>query len=126
MKKDHHQSLSTGKYVAGFILAIILTLISFIPVIMDMMVSWTISAKILYLMGFGLLQIIVQVVYFLHLNEGVDAKWNIGTLFFALGCVMIIIGGTWWAIQHLNYNMMGGSGRIIIPQPIENEHFPAE
>ncbi|WP_142416251.1 cytochrome o ubiquinol oxidase subunit IV [Bartonella massiliensis] len=107
---------STGSYLIGFILAVFFTLGSFIPVMYGMMESWAISTKVAYLIGMALIQIIVQIVFFLHLNSGPDAKWNLSALWFAAICVFLIIGGTWWAISHLNYNMMGGSGRVIEPE----------
>ncbi|WP_246257560.1 cytochrome o ubiquinol oxidase subunit IV, partial [Bartonella gabonensis] len=107
---------STGSYLVGFILAVFFTLSSFIPVMYGMMESWAISTKVAYLIGMAIIQIIVQIVFFLHLNSGPDAKWNLSALWFAAICVFVIIGGTWWAISHLNYNMMGGSGRVIEPE----------
>ncbi|WP_244979335.1 cytochrome o ubiquinol oxidase subunit IV [Bartonella queenslandensis] len=107
---------SVGSYLVGFILAVFFTLGSFIPVMYGMMESWAISTKVIYLIGMALIQIIVQIVFFLHLNSGPDAKWNLSALWFAAICVFIVIGGTWWAISHLNYNMMGGSGRVIEPE----------
>ncbi|KEC56191.1 cytochrome o ubiquinol oxidase subunit IV, partial [Bartonella koehlerae] len=111
----HHEthSSSSGSYLIGFILAVFFTLGSFIPVMYGMMDSWAISTKVVYLIGMAIIQIIVQIVFFLHLNSGPDAKWNLSALWFAVICVFVIIGGTWWAISHLNYNMMGGSGRVI-------------
>ncbi|WP_455474247.1 cytochrome o ubiquinol oxidase subunit IV [Bartonella sp. B30(2025)] len=110
---DKTHDPSTGSYFIGFILAVLFTLGSFLPVLYGMMDSWVISTKVIYLIGMALLQIAVQIVFFLHLNSGPDAKWNLAALWFTVVCVFIIIGGTWWAISHLNYNMMGGSGRII-------------
>ncbi|UTO28510.1 cytochrome o ubiquinol oxidase subunit IV [Bartonella harrusi] len=111
---------STGSYLIGFILAVFFTMGSFIPVMYGMMESWAISTKVVYLIGMAIIQIIVQIVFFLHLNSGPDAKWNLSALWFAVICVFIIIGGTWWAISHLNYNMMGGSGRVIEPEILSN------
>lgn len=116
-KNDHGISL-TG-YLLGFVLSVILTLLSFIPVMKDMIHDWTVSGKILYLIGMGVIQILVQSFYFLHLQDGEDANWKVGTYGFGFTCVVIIIGGTWWAMQHLNYNMMGGSGRIVTPPLIQ-------
>ncbi len=107
---------STGSYLVGFILAVFFTLGSFIPVMCGMMESWAVSTKVAYLIGMAIIQIVVQIVFFLHLSSGPDAKWNLSALWFAAICVFIIIGGTWWAISHLNYNMMGGSGRVIEPE----------
>lgn len=115
MQKEIHGP-STGSYLVGFILAVLFTLGSFIPVMYGMMESWAISTKVSYLIGMAIIQIIVQIVFFLHLNSGPDAKWNLASLWFVVVCVFIIVGGTWWAISHLNYNMMGGSGRIIEPE----------
>ncbi|QEE08436.1 cytochrome o ubiquinol oxidase subunit IV [Bartonella kosoyi] len=115
MQNETH-SPSTGSYLVGFILAVFFTLGSFIPVMYGMMESWAISTKVAYLIGMAIIQIIVQIVFFLHLNSGPDAKWNLSALWFAAICVFVIIGGTWWAISHLNYNMMGGSGRVIEPE----------
>ncbi|WP_455482077.1 cytochrome o ubiquinol oxidase subunit IV [Bartonella sp. B35(2025)] len=112
-------SSSTGSYLVGFILAVFFTLGSFIPVMYGMMESWLVSTKVMYLIGMALIQIIVQIVFFLHLNSGPDAKWNLSALWFASICVFIIIGGTWWAMWRFNYNMMGGSGRVIEPEMSE-------
>nr|CBI80167.1 Cytochrome o ubiquinol oxidase protein cyoD (modular protein) [Bartonella sp. 1-1C] len=111
--KNHEPSI--GSYLVGFILAVLFTLGSFIPVMYGLLDSWAISTKVIYLIGMALIQIIVQIVFFLHLNSGPDARWNLTALLFTAMCAFIIIGGTWWAISHLNYNMMGGSGRIVEP-----------
>lgn len=111
--------VTTGKYMVGFILAIILTLASFIPVMQGMLDNWAVSTKVIYLIGMAVIQMVVQIVFFLHLNEGPDAKWLVGSMWFGALCVVIIIGGTWWAISHLNYNMMGGSGRIVQPDLVD-------
>ncbi|BBL52855.1 hypothetical protein MF1_01130 [Bartonella quintana] len=118
---------STGSYFVGFILAVFFTLGSFIPVMYGMMESWAISTKVAYLIGMAIIQIIVQIVFFLHLNAGPDAKWNLSALWFAAICVFVIIGGTWWAISHLNYNMMGSSGRVIEPEKqLSGENIPVQ
>lgn len=111
---DH--GVSTGHYLIGFILCVLLTLASFVPVMNHWLDEWAVSTKVIYLIGMALIQIFVQIAFFLHLTSGPDASWNVGTMWFAAICVFIIIGGTWSAISHLNYNMMGGSGRIIEPE----------
>ncbi|MCZ2203410.1 cytochrome o ubiquinol oxidase subunit IV [Bartonella sp. A05] len=120
----HHKTHdpSTGSYIVGFILAVIFTLASFIPVMYGMLEGWAVSTKVIYLIGMALIQIVIQIVFFLHLNSGPDAKWNLISLCFGAMCVFIIIGGTWWAISYLNYNMMGGSGRIVEPKISEEVH----
>ncbi|WP_244428459.1 cytochrome o ubiquinol oxidase subunit IV [Bartonella bovis] len=116
---DKIHNPSTSSYLVGFILAVFFTLGSFIPVMYGLLDSWAVSTKVIYLIGMALIQIVVQIIFFLHLNSAPDARWNWITLWFAAMCVFIIIGGTWWAISHLNYNMMGGSGRIVVPEILE-------
>lgn len=106
---------SNGKYMVGFVLAVILTLLSFIPVMNGYLNDLSTTFKVLYLIGLAVIQIVVQIVFFLHLNHGPDAKWLVGTMWFGALCVLIIIGGSWWALNHLNWNMSGGSGRIVRP-----------
>jgi len=115
----HHTQESHGisakNYIIGFVLAVIMTMLSFLPVMMNLFdfLSWSISAKVMYLLGFALIQMAMQIAFFLHLNEGPDAKWNVATMWISVLIVLIIIVGTWVTMQHLNYNMMGGSGRVI-------------
>ncbi|OPB31070.1 cytochrome o ubiquinol oxidase subunit IV [Bartonella sp. AR 15-3] len=125
---DKNHDPGIGSYLVGFILSVLFTLGSFIPVMYGLLDSWAISTKVIYLIGMALIQIIIQIVFFLHLSSGPDAKWNLAALLFAAMCVFIIIGGTWWAISHLNYNMMGSSGRIVEPDinaTISEERFIA-
>jgi len=112
--QDSH-TVSPKNYIIGFVLAVILTMLSFLPVMFNLFdfINWSVSAKVAYLLGFALIQMAMQIVFFLHLNEGSDAKWNIGTMWISVLIVLIIIAGTWVTMQHLNYNMMGGSGRVI-------------
>lgn len=139
MSVETHEAhgASVVKYILGFILSVILTLLAFGAVMMHWMDDWSISGKVVFLLGLAVIQMIVQIGFFLHLNEGPDAKWNIITMWVAIVCVLIIIAGTWLTMQHLNYNMIGGSGRVIrsdviyyqtepqSPAPAEPEAKPA-
>lgn len=115
MSAQTHTAHEAGvvKYILGFILSAVLTLIAFSAVMLHWMDSWSISSKVIFLLGLAVIQMMVQIVFFLHLNEGPDAKWNIISMWVAITCVLIIIVGTWLTMQHLNYNMIGGSGRVI-------------
>ncbi|RCL03124.1 MAG: cytochrome o ubiquinol oxidase operon protein cyoD [Candidatus Tokpelaia sp. JSC189] len=112
IQTHHAHRASVGKYITGFILSVILTLVAFLSVMLHWIDGWSISAKVLLLLCLAIIQMTVQIIFFLHLNEGPDANWNIGTMWIAIVCVFIIIAGTWKTMQYLNYNMMGGSGRV--------------
>jgi len=104
--------VTVAKYLIGFVVSVILTLAAFIPVMHNWVADWSSSAKVLYLLGLALVQMMVQITFFLHLTDGPDAKYNIITMWAAIVCVFIIIAGTWWVMWHLNYQVMGGAGRI--------------
>ncbi|RCL01314.1 MAG: cytochrome o ubiquinol oxidase operon protein cyoD [Candidatus Tokpelaia sp. JSC085] len=135
MKATTNHGISVTKYMLGFILSVILTLLAFSAVMMGWIDQWLTGTKIIFLLGLAVIQMLVQIVFFLHLDEGPDAQWNIRSMWLAASCVLIIIAGTWMTMRHLNYNMMGGSGRVIrsdvlypailSPQSPQNER-PAE
>lgn len=109
-QKKHDNS--TSQYVIGFILSVVLTAASFVPIMAGWLDDWHVSAKVIYLLGLAFIQMAVQIVYFLHLSDGPDAKWNITSLLITVVGAFIIIFGSWWTMFYLNYNMMGGSGRV--------------
>lgn len=91
-------------YAAGFALSVILTAIPF----------WLVMAKVitdrptavLVLGGFAVVQILVHMVYFLHMNGKVEKGWTLLSTIFTLVFVAIAITGTLWVMFHMNANMM--------------------
>jgi len=106
---DHagHGSHSTFKgYATGFVLAVILTIIPF----------WLVMAKVfdkssttgLVLLGIGAVQIVVHMIYFLHMNTKSEHGWSMLALIFTVMLVVIMLSGSLWVMYHLNHNMMPG------------------
>jgi cytochrome o ubiquinol oxidase subunit IV len=50
-------------------------------------------------------QLIVQLFFFLHLGSGSGKSWKIGALISTIILVLIIVLGSLWIMEHLNYNM---------------------
>ncbi len=96
-----HGSLKT--YLTGFILSIILTVVPFALVMSGGVsretVVWTIVA-------FAVVQIVVHLVCFLHMNTSSEEGWNFYAIIFALIVIVILVGGSLWIMHHLNANMM--------------------
>ena len=106
---DHHDdgpvSHSTFKgYMTGFVLAVILTAIPF----------WLVMAKVfdkpnttaLVILAFAVVQIVVHMVYFLHMDAKSEGGWNMLALIFTLVVVVITLAGSLWVMYHMNTNMM--------------------
>ncbi|OWQ93793.1 cytochrome o ubiquinol oxidase subunit IV [Roseateles aquatilis] len=91
-------------YVIGFILAVVLTVIPF----------WLVMAKVipsssttgLVLLGFAAVQMVVHMVYFLHMNSKVEGGWSMLSMIFTIAVVVIMLAGSIWVMFHLNANMM--------------------
>ncbi|HEX2011428.1 MAG TPA: cytochrome o ubiquinol oxidase subunit IV [Roseateles sp.] len=90
-------------YAVGFLLSAILTIIPF----------WLVMAKVLpadmtklIILGFAAVQIVVQMVYFLHMNGKVEGGWSMLSLIFTVVFVVIILAGSVWVMYHMNTNMM--------------------
>lgn len=110
---DHHDHDSHGEghtpvtlkgYVIGFVLSVILTAIPFWLVMGDVIADSTTTAIVI--LGFAAVQIVVHMIYFLHLNAKSEGGWNMLALIFTLVIVGITLAGSLWVMHHLNANMM--------------------
>lgn len=90
--------------MTGFILSVILTAIPFWLVMTGVLESKLLTAVLV--MGIGIVQIFVHMVYFLHMNPRSEGGWTLMALIFTLIIVGIAIAGSLWVMHHLNANMM--------------------
>jgi cytochrome o ubiquinol oxidase operon protein cyoD len=100
---DHAPSTLKG-YTTGFILSVILTAIPFWIVMGKVFESSTTTA--LVILAFGAVQIVVHMIYFLHMNAKSEGGWNMLALIFTLVLVVITLAGSLWVMFHMNTNMM--------------------
>jgi cytochrome o ubiquinol oxidase operon protein cyoD len=90
-------------YLTGFALSVVLTAIPF----------WLVMAKVLpssltapLILAFAAVQMIVHMVYFLHLNAKVEGGWSLLALLFTGALVVILLAGSVWVMYNMNANMM--------------------
>jgi cytochrome o ubiquinol oxidase operon protein cyoD len=89
-------------YTVGFVLAVVLTIASF--VVSQTNLLWAPGIPVgLVVLAFA--QIGVHLVFFLHIGTGPDHTNNVLALAFGLLIVSLIIGGSCWIIANLNANM---------------------
>ena len=91
-------------YMIGFILSVVLTAIPFWLVMAGVLESKLLTAVLV--MGIGVVQIFVHMVYFLHMNPRSEGGWTLMALIFTLIIVGIALAGSLWVMHHLNANMM--------------------
>lgn len=97
-----HSSFSG--YMIGFVLSVVLTAIPFWLVMNDVISNRT--TAVLVLGGLAVVQILVHMVYFLHMNGKVEGGWTMLSTIFTVVFVAIAIAGTLWVMFHMNTNMM--------------------
>lgn len=99
-QKDHGTIKS---YVVGFVLSLIFTFIPYYLV-----VSKSISGNLLLvtILAFAVIQMIIQVTFFLHLGRGPKPKWNLFFFISTVGIILVILGGSIMIIDNLHYNML--------------------
>ena len=94
---------SLKSYLTGFVLSLILTAI---PFAMVMSGTWSSLATLAGIFGAGIVQILVHLYYFLHLDTSSTARWNIVALLFTLVIMVLFVGGTIWILFNLYHRMM--------------------
>ena len=93
-------------YLIGFVLSVILTAIPFWLVMSGAIDDK--QATAIVIMAFAVVQIVVHMVFFLHMNTASEGGWSMLALIFTLILVVIVLTGSLWVMYHLNANMMPG------------------
>jgi cytochrome o ubiquinol oxidase subunit IV len=99
---ESHGSLRS--YVTGFVISVILTAGAFFVVMHPTLPHVTIVATILVL---AVVQIVVHLVFFLHLDNSSAQRWNVTAFAFALMVVLILILGSLWIMHNVSDHMTG-------------------
>lgn len=98
---------SFKSYMTGFVLSVILTAIPFWLVMSDVLGNAVHTSLII--MAFAVVQIVVHMIYFLHMNSKSEQGWTLMALIFTIIIVVIALSGSLWVMYHMNQNMMPGS-----------------
>lgn len=101
---EHGGHGSMREYVIGFLLSVILTAIPFWLVMSGAIEDKGTTAIII--MVFAVVQIVVHMIYFLHMNSQSENGWTVMALIFTLVIVVITLAGSLWVMYHLETNMM--------------------
>ena len=89
-----------GSYIIGFFLSIALTLLSYFVVVNQILSGEILTATIL---GLAIIQLFVQLIFFLHLLKG--PRWNIIFFISTVSIILIVVVGSLWIMENLNYHM---------------------
>lgn len=94
---------TTESYIKGFILSFILTSTSFLLVAMKWITGYWLVMSIATL---GLIQAIVQLIFFMKAGKEEKPRWKTLTLFFMILVLLIIVLGSLWIMYDLDQRVM--------------------
>ena len=98
-----HQGSLRG-YLTGFVLAAILTIIPFWLVMAHVFDNRWLTITLVLLLA--VVQILVHIIYFLHLDTHSEGGWNMMAFIFTIVLVVIVLGASIWVMYNENANMM--------------------
>ncbi len=101
---DGHAHGTLGSYLIGFILSVILTVIPFWLVMDGTILDKDMTA--IAIMALAAVQVVVHMIFFLHMNGRAEGGWTMLSLIFTIIVVVIMLAGSLWVMYHLNTNMM--------------------
>jgi cytochrome o ubiquinol oxidase operon protein cyoD len=112
------------KYIIGFVLSILFTLIAFGAVSYHLETGHVFPSHMVavpVLVALAVVQLLVQLICFLHVGRRGEG-WNIISLVFTAFVVLVLVGGSIWIMYHLDhvameerFNEIYGDG-LISPQ----------
>jgi len=101
--------LSLGKYIVGFLGSVVVTMAAYLLVTRG---SLSKSVLVGTLATLALVQFIVQMVFFLHVGDERRPRWKLMVMFLMLGVVLILVLGSIWIMNDLNYRMMDSPQQV--------------
>ena len=102
---DSHDSShgSVKSYAIGFILSVILTLIPFGLVMYPTLPK---SITLMIVLAFAVIQVLVHLVYFLHLDRSKEQRENVIAFVFAGLVIVLLVGLSLWIMFSIHTEMM--------------------
>lgn len=115
----HHDATegSFASYTTGFVLSVVFTLVAYFVVVKHLFNGWGMVIAILTL---GVTQLIVQLLFFLHLSRESKPRWNLMIFAFMAVILLIIVIGSLWIMHNLNYHMLSPHATDTYIQQEEN------
>lgn len=109
----HADHGTTGSYLFGFVLSVVLTLASFGVVMSGKVPHHLMMPGIIV---FGVAQLVVQLKYFLHMGTSPSQRNNLAIMLFTLLILAIVVVGSLWVLHNMNVNMMHPTSQMV---PVE-------
>lgn len=93
---------TTQSYIIGFLLSLVFTAIPYYLVVQKIVTGNTLLASIL---GIAVLQMSIQIFFFLHLGRGPKPLYNVIFFVSTISIILVVVGGSIFIMNNLHYNM---------------------
>ena len=108
MSHDHNAAGAAHgtvkQYTIGFILSVLLTVV---PFYMAMNTdSFSRGAIVATIAITAVAQVLVQLVFFLHMNSSSEQRWNVIAFIYTILTIAVLLVGSVWIMNYLHSNMM--------------------
>ncbi|WP_309121444.1 cytochrome o ubiquinol oxidase subunit IV [Paenibacillus sp.] len=94
---EHGNHGSLKSYVIGFVLSIVLTIVPLVAVLGADLGQTT---TLIVILAAAVLQFAIQLLFFMHLREGENARWNVMSLLLGILILVTIVGGSIWIMTY--------------------------
>lgn len=101
-----HEKLTFKPYIIGFVLSLVLTFAAYFAVVLKQQLLLTNELIIIIILVLGVLQLLVQLFFFLHMGKETKPRWNLWVFITFTGMILLIVISSLWIMYHLNYNML--------------------
>jgi cytochrome o ubiquinol oxidase operon protein cyoD len=101
-------------YLVGYLVAALLTIASFLAAETSALTPSSVTAAITVL---AIAQMLVHLIFFLHISTSPNQRTNILAFAVTLIIVSMIVAGSLWIMSHLESNMMPGGQTTMPMQP---------
>jgi cytochrome o ubiquinol oxidase subunit IV len=109
---------SFKSYLSGFILSVFFSILAFVFVMQGLLTGTALIAALILL---AVVQAWVQLTFFLHLGQ--SSWWSKIVLFSTMSIIFILVVGSLWIMNHLNYNHSMTDQEIMHEEGIHKYHY---
>lgn len=99
---SHEEHGTTASYIIGFILSLVFTIIPYYLVVNKVIAG---NVLILTILGIAVIQMAIQMLFFLHLGRGPKPLYNVVFFFATGGIIVVTIGASLFIMDNLYRNM---------------------
>ena len=94
---------SVTSYTTGFVLSLLFTLVPYLLVTRQVVDGWLLPLALAF---FAIAQVLVQLLFFLHLGQESRPRWHGYAFGFMVMVVVILVFGSLWIMSNLDYHTM--------------------